>query len=122
MKYKFILACAVFPCLISCLGFQENVVGFVRNQDGACDKLTVNLTLDGVKQAEFSLLPGQSGGPSYATANGARGPQTIEIKAVCTADGTSTELTKKYDFATPYLGWEIRVKNRGAPVLVFGPV
>jgi hypothetical protein len=122
MKFKLILVCAIFPYLTSCLNLQENVAGFVRNKDGACDKLTVNLTLDGRKQGEFSLLPGQEGGPSYATVNGARGPQTIEINAVCIADGISTELTKTYDFATPYLIWEIRVKNRGAPVLVFGPV
>jgi hypothetical protein len=121
VKNKILLACAVFPCLISCISQQENVIGFVRNKDGACDKLTVNLTLDGRKQAEFSLLPGQEGGPSYATAN-ERGQQVIEINAVCTADGISTELIKKYDFATPYLTWEIRVKNRGAPVLVFAPI
>lgn len=122
MKNKLLFVCAISPCLISCLGLQELVVAFVRNKDGACDKLTVNLTLDGVKQAEFSLLPGQEGGPNYATANGVRGRQIIEINAVCAADGISTELTKKYDFATPYLIWEIRVKNRGTPVLVFGPV
>jgi hypothetical protein len=121
MKSKLFLICAVLPYLVSCLDQQELVVAFVRNKDGACDKLTVNLTLDGVKQAEFSLLPGQEGGPNYATANG-RGRQIIEINAVCTADGVSTELTKKYDFPTPYLIWEIRVKNRGTPILVFGPV
>jgi hypothetical protein len=108
--------------LNSCTLFQQNVISFVRNKDGACDALTGFLTLDGVRKPDFTLLPGQETGESYATKYGEAGRQTIEITVTCTADGLSTELTKKYDFATPYLIWEIRVKDRNAPKLVFGPV